>query len=301
MSPRPLTRFGLYGNVMKVGMVECVRSVLAFLCEQGATVLLEDEVARQLPPEAACDAWRSADREAIARESEVIVTFGGDGTILNAIRTTLPYGTPILGVNLGKLGFLADIRTGDVLGALEHLLAGRYRIEERMTLAGTIEGCDTPLAALNDIVIGKSGIARVVTIDMWVNGYFLATLMADGVILATPTGSTAYSLATGGPIVVPSTNVIIISPISAHTLTARPIVIPGDSVVELRVTAQEGDVMVMTDGEVLPLPHQTMALHVQRGERPVRLIKDLASDYFEMLRTKLSWAHDARLRHHPTP
>ncbi len=301
MSPLPLTRFGLYGNVMKVGMVECVRSVLAFLCERGATVLLDDEVARQLPPEAACDAWRPADREAIARECEVIVTFGGDGTILNAIRTTLPYGTPILGVHLGQLGFLADIRTGDVLGALEHLLAGRYRIEERMTLAGTIEGCDTPLAALNDIVIGKSGIARVVTIDMWVNGYFLATLMADGVILATPTGSTAYSLATGGPIVVPSTNVIIISPISAHTLTARPIVIPGDSVVELRVTAQEGDVMVMTDGEVLPLPHQSMALHVQRGERSVRLIKDLASDYFDMLRTKLSWAHDARLRHHPSP
>lgn len=298
MNPSPLTRFGLYGNVMKVGMAECVRSVLAFLCERGATVLLEDEVARQLPPEAACDAWRAADRDTIARESEVIVTFGGDGTILNAIRTTLPHGTPILGVNLGKLGFLADIRTGEVLGALEHLLAGRYRIEERMTLAGTIEGCDTPLAGLNDIVIGKSGIARVVTIDMWVNGYFLATLMADGVILATPTGSTAYSLATGGPIVVPSTNVIIISPISAHTLTARPIVIPGDSIVELRATALEGDVMVMTDGEVLPLPQQTVALHVQRGERPVRLIKDLASDYFEMLRTKLSWAHDARLHFH---
>ncbi len=295
MSPAPLTRIGLYGNTQKVGMVECVRTVLAFLCAKGATVLLEDDVARQLPPEAACDAWRVADRDTIARGSDVIVTFGGDGTILNAIRTTLPHGTPILGVNLGKLGFLADIRTGDVLAALEHLLAGRYRIEDRMTLAGTIEGGEAALTALNDIVIGKGGIARVVTIDMWVNGYFLATLMADGVILATPTGSTAYSLATGGPIVVPSSNVIIISPISAHTLTARPIIIPGDSIVELRVTAQEGDVMVMTDGEVLPQPRHVVSLHVQRGARDVRLIKDVGSDYFEMLRTKLSWAHDARL------
>jgi NAD+ kinase len=163
-----------------------------------------------------------------------------------------------------------------------------------MTLAGRRAGEEYTYAALNDIVLAKSGTAKVISIDAYVDDEFLASFLADGIIISTPTGSTAYSLATGGPVVVPSSNVIVISPISAHTLTARPVIVEGDSVITLCASTEEGSVMAMADGVAILQDQTSIEMEISRGSHNVVLVKGLGPKYFETLRAKLSWAHDHR-------
>ena len=288
---------GIFAHTGKDGLVEHIVPLLRFLRKRNVPYLVEYDLAAVLPSSfvGKGESSTAATRDDIARNADVVITFGGDGTMLAAARVVQQYETPLLGVNLGKLGFLADIATEDVLPAVEQLLQGTYRIEKRMTLTAVDLHRKARYRALNDIVLSKGGMARVLRIETFVNGDFLATFLADGLILATPTGSTAYSLATGGPIVVPSSNVIVLSPISAHALTARPIILPGDSEITLQTTVEgEGSVMVMADGVYFRVADTEAALSVRRGSKPVNLVKDIGPNYFEMLRTKLSWAQDRR-------
>jgi NAD+ kinase len=288
---------GIFAHTGKDGLVEHILPLLRSLRRRNVSALVEHDLAALLSAASAGKSghFEAATRDDIARRADVVITFGGDGTMLAAARVVQQYETPLLGVNLGKLGFLADIATEDVLAAVERLLRGEYRIEKRMTLTAVDLHRKARYRALNDIVLSKGGMARVLRIETFVNGDFLATFLADGIILATPTGSTAYSLATGGPIVVPSSNVIVLSPISAHALTARPIILPGDSEITLRTTVEgEGSVLIMADGVYVRVDDTEAALSVRRGSKPVNLVKDIGPNYFEMLRTKLSWAQDRR-------
>jgi NAD+ kinase len=296
MHPPAFPVLGFFAHIGKAGVAEHVLALLRRLKKRGVPFLVETDLAALLPLSVigGGDESRARSRDDIGRDADIVITFGGDGTMLAAAHAVQRYDTPILGVNLGKLGFLADIAIDDVMPAIDRILQGAYRVEKRMTLTAIDMERKARYRALNDIVVSKGGTARVLRIETFVNGDFLATFLADGVIIATPTGSTAYSLATGGPIVVPSSNVMILSPISAHALTARPIILPADSEITLQATAEDGAVMVMADGHYFREDDRSASLTVRRGSKPVNLVKDIGPNYFETLRTKLSWAQDRR-------
>lgn len=288
-------RFGLFGNIDKAAAVDALRMTVEYLGSRGIEFAIESDLAALLPISDAV-LRHSAPRADIASSVDVVIVFGGDGTLLASIQHTLPHDTPVLGVNLGKLGFLSDVGVDEVIWAVEEILAGRFHVERRMTLSGRRIGEPHEWHALNDIVLAKSGRTKVISIDAYVNDQFLASFFADGIIISTPTGSTAYSLATGGPVVVPSSNVIVISPISAHTLTARPVIVNGDSVIRVRARTEEGSAFAMADGVAILDEQACIELEISRGAHHAALVKGLGPRYFETLRAKLSWAQDNRFR-----
>jgi NAD+ kinase len=288
--------FGLFGNTGKPAALAAMRDTISFLEKRQLAFLVDADAAGMIDYQPAPASGGSiVTAEEVGKLSDYVITFGGDGTMLMAIQYTLPYDTPVLGVNRGKLGFLADVGATDLPQAIDDILENKHAVQPRMTLTGEIERVSHNVFALNDIVVGKSGSARVISIDTWINGAFLASFLADGLIVSTPTGSTAYSLATGGPVVVPMSEVIIISPISAHTLTARPVIVPGASRITVRARTDEGMLMVMHDGR--PVLHEVTStfMEITKGDHSVMLVKKLGPDYFQTLRTKLSWAQDGRL------
>lgn len=283
------------GNVGKEAAVEAIGRTMDFLERRDIPFLVEQDVldmlGRGLPASAS---WRGAQRPEVAEQADYVITFGGDGTMLAVAQHTLLHDTPVLGVNLGKLGFLADVGVDEVFWAIEEIMDGKHSIEHRMTITGRLDESPEEYHALNDIVIAKTGTAKIISIDAFVDDEFLASFLADGLIVSTPTGSTAYSLATGGPVVVPESNVIIISPISAHTLTARPVIVSGDSRISVCARTEEGSVMVMADGRVHARERMSVDAEIRRGRHSVALVKKLGPKYFETLRRKLSWAQDGR-------
>lgn len=295
--------FGIMGNVGKAAALDAVQNTMQYLVRREIPFFIEEEVLQRIDTDdnGRGILWHSGSRDDVAREAEVVITFGGDGTLLAAIQHTLRHDTPVLGVNLGKLGFLADVGAEEVLWAIEEIMKGSHAIEHRLTLSGTMTGYPEEYFALNDIVLAKSGSAKVISIDAFVNGDFLASFHADGIIISTPTGSTAYSLATGGPVVVPSSDAIVISPISAHTLTARPVIVSGGSRITVCARAEEGGVMVMSDGNVLVQGKEAIDAEISRSRHSVALIKKLGPNYFETLRRKLVWAQDGRSRSETPP
>ncbi|MBN1447049.1 MAG: NAD(+)/NADH kinase [Bacteroidetes bacterium] len=288
--------FGLMGNVGKEAALDAIAGTMHFLERRDIPFLIENDVLTALERSSSDGTalWRGAERPEIAAEADFVITFGGDGTMLAVIQHTLLHDTPVLGVNLGKLGFLADVGVDEVYWAIEEILERKHTIEKRMTISGRFDDAPEEHYALNDIVLAKSGAAKVISIDAFVGEEFLASFLADGLIVSTPTGSTAYSLATGGPVVVPESNVIIISPISAHTLTARPVIVSGDSRIAVCARAEEGAVMVMADGRVIAQDRPAIDAEIRRGVHAVPLVKNLGPKYFETLRRKLSWAQDGR-------
>jgi NAD+ kinase len=288
--------FGVFANLEKPDLYNALRPLLQHLRRRRIPFMVEEDIHVLLAERKYPGAARlvAAPRARIAREADVVMTFGGDGTLLAAAQETLAHETPLLGVNLGKLGFLADVNMDGVRDAIDAIIGGRYRVEQRMTLSASLDYQTQQYHALNDVVISKSGTAHVVNIEAYVDGQFLATFLADGIIVATPTGSTAYSLATGGPIVVPSSDVIVVSPISAHALTTRPLIIPGRSEVVLHTSTEAGAIMAMADGHMITENRRSFTTRVRKGRHCVQLVKDIGPDYFEMLRRKLSWAQDHR-------
>jgi NAD+ kinase len=289
----PRVTFGLFGHAGKPAAIDALRQTIEFLEKRDIGYLVEDDIDCLLPVTPG-GSRPSASREEIAGRVDVVIVFGGDGTLLASVQHTIPHETPVLGVNLGKLGFLSDVGDDEVFWAIEEILAGRYHVERRMTLSGRRAGDARTYHALNDIVLAKSGTTKVISIDAFVNDEFLASFLADGIIISTPTGSTAYSLATGGPVVVPSSNVIVISPISAHTLTARPVIVNGDSVITVCARSEEGFAFAMADGATIMQDQSSIELEIARGTHAAALVKGLGPKYFETLRTKLSWAQDNR-------
>jgi NAD+ kinase len=289
-----MTTVGLLVNPEKLRanpeVTRLARAAVAMLEERRAGVVVNLESAEDL----GCPALAVPERELAAR-ADVLVVFGGDGTILGAARQAAPRGIPILGVNLGAFGFLAEVNDAGVEEALHRLLAGDYYLDERMMLRAEVVRAGRPVhevLALNDIVVTKSGYARMLRLRTFVNGEHLATHLADGLIVATPTGSTAYSLSAGGPIVHPAVDVMVLTPICAHTLNARPVVISGGDTVGVRVDpvgAPPPPAMLTVDGQAgLPLDADD---EVRSGRSPyrTRLIRLGREGFYTVLRTKLWW------------
>jgi NAD+ kinase len=231
-------------------------------------------------------------REQLAEHADLLIVLGGDGTLLSAARALKGHKIPILAVNLGGLGFLTSVTRDELYPVLEQILAGKHQISERMMLnAETIRGgtAAEQQIALNDAVINKAALARMLDFDVYVDRAQVGRYRADGLIVATPTGSTAYSLAAGGPIVHPHLDAFVITPICPHMLTNRPLVIPDTSRVEIDIAAAEEPVYLTLDGQVgfQLLPNDRVA--ISKSSSRVYFVQSPQKTYYEVLRSKLRW------------
>lgn len=286
-------RYGITGNTQKDKLWQPVADLVAWLLEEGIpfclhTPVAEGLAARGLVDEALCAERTEAD---LASAADVVLSFGGDGTLLNTAHEVGEAETPILGVNIGRLGFLADIEVGDVVEALRCLERGDYRVERRLVLGATAsDGVRLATSwALNEFVIERSGAAKLIAVEVSVDDVPLNTYWADGLIIATPTGSTAYSLSTGGPIMMPGVDAVIITPIAPHTLTVRPIVLPAHSTIRATVRLGQPPYAIAADGMSQLVRHDDLTLTIRPADHAVCLVKLPGRHYFETIRNKLMW------------
>ncbi len=224
--------------------------------------------------------------------ADIVVVLGGDGTFLGAARLIGNRGTPMVGINLGSLGFLTEIQEDEIDKYLPRILKGDFVVEERMKLTVHLHRHEERIAAydvLNDAVINKGALGKIIQLETYVNGEILTTFRADGLIVATPTGSTAYNLAAGGPIVTPEFEAILITPICPFTLTNRPLVIPDNYEVKVFIKSQKGDVFLSLDGQVGLSLMEGDRIEVRKSKHPLKLIKIPEKSYFKILRSKLKW------------
>lgn len=229
----------------------------------------------------------------LGSQCDLVIVVGGDGTLLAAARALATGGAALLGINLGRLGFLVDVSPEEIRDTVDGILAGRYEVEERCMLAATVVDCGgrpTSHVALNDVVIHKWNTARMIEFEMTIDGSFVNTQRSDGLIVATPTGSTAYALSGGGPLLHPALNAIVLVPICPHTLSNRPLVIGGRSRVEIRVRDMDLDhVRVTCDGQTDLAPLSEDRILVEQAPRPIRLLHPQGHDHYAILRAKLGW------------
>ena len=295
MNERPTDRswVALAGRAADPRVAEAMRLLARHLRAQGRTVRVadgeslgfrDDGVRTVLEPDLACDA-------------ALVVAVGGDGTLLHAARMAAVADVPVLGVNRGRLGFLADVGPEQMLESVDDALAGRCLAERRMLLAAhvTVDGRETDALALNDVVITKRETGRTVDVRTWVNGVYVNTHGGDGFIVATPTGSTAYALSCGGPIVHPSLDAVVLVPVSPHTLSDRPIVVPAGSVIEIELNDRfESRAQVVCDGNVLCDLESGARVRVERAKVTATLLHPPGHDYYRILRSKLHWGRGTR-------
>jgi NAD+ kinase len=230
----------------------------------------------------------------LAEKADVLLVLGGDGTILSAARLAAERSIPILGVNMGGLGFLTEVRLDNLYPSLERVFANDFTLDERLMLVTHIHRHGETVArgiVLNDIVISKGTLARMIELQVAIDGQFVTHLRGDGLIIGTPTGSTAYSLSAGGPIMNPALQALILTPISPHTLTHRPLIVPGNVTIEVTLTSKDDGSMATLDGQVGVALTQGDTTVIQASEFRTRLIRFPESHYYEVLREKLKWGH----------
>lgn len=295
------------GTLQKVAVVaklhaketkSVVRTLAKWLRERGIEPQLEASLAKK------ANGVESFTLEKIPRETDMFVVLGGDGTLLSVARALGSRQVPILGVNLGSLGFLTDVALKHLYSTLESILAGGVTIDSRMMLdveflrKGELAADER---VLNDVVITKGAIARIIEVGVEVDHQFVAVIRADGLIVSTPTGSTAYSLAAGGPILHPNLDAMIVTPICPHTLTYRPVVISDRSEIELTLRGTPGEVYVTFDGQRSEPMQPGDVVKVRKSRYSVKLVSLPDKNYFQVLRHKLRWAERPRSRRHTTP
>ncbi len=274
-----------FALVSKVGKPEA--AALALEMRQRyphLTFLAEGELASHLN-------WPAVPPEELAK-ADLMVVLGGDGTLIHAARLLKGRPTPILGVNLGSLGFMTEVPVNETFPMLELAVSGKAKIASRMKLRCRLYRDEKLLIedeVLNDVVATKGALARIADFETWMDGELIAVFKADGIICSTPTGSTAYTLSAGGPIVHPSIDCVIVTPICPHALTQKPIVVPGDQTIRIVLKAHVEDVFLTIDGQVGHALKVGDRIEVERSPNRVHLIRNPALDYFGILRQKLHW------------
>ena len=265
-----------------------VKDLVGWLKDHKVECFVEPEMAQSI-------SHASLEVKEMPRAVEMVIVLGGDGTLLAAARALQKKHIPILGVNLGGLGFLTEIALDELYSMLEAILRGEYKTDERMLLDVLVwrkEKVVEEFTVLNDVVINKGALARIIELETMVDNAHLTTFRADGLIIATPTGSTGYSLSAGGPIVYPSLHSIIITPICPHNLTNRPIIVPKEASITVTLCSAEHEVFLTLDGQVGFKMQLNDRVEIKRSEGGINLIKSPSRGYFEVLRTKLMWGAD---------
>ncbi len=260
--------------------------LLQWFRQRGYQLYLDQETAKYT------DGKQVVPRKQIGeRHPDFVLVLGGDGTLLSAARAVAHYGVPILAVNLGSLGFLTEVPLSEMYSTLEAVDSGQCPVEERAVLDCRLfrEGeCIAHHFALNDVVVNKSAISRLVDFDLLINGAFVFNYKADGVIIATPTGSTAYSLAAGGPVLMPAVEAVVVTPVCPHSLTHRPLVVTDKAQIELRVETGAEEAFLSIDGQVGVPVRQGDRVVCQKAGHTVKLLK-VRKTFFDVLRNKLKW------------
>ena len=280
--------YGIAGNTRKDALWQIVADLVEWMSQRNIAYRLHAAIAsglteRGLRPRLAPLSGSGT----LAEHCDVILSIGGDGTLLRTAFETGSTERPILGINIGRLGFLADVEVGDLYRAVERLEEGAFELDSRLALAVT--GRETSWA-LNDAVIMRAGASGgLLAMDVHVDGTPLNQYWGDGLIVATPTGSTGYALAVGGPIVMPGSDVVLVSPVAPHSLTVRPVVLPVSSVIEIVVAAEPSEYELALDGRIAAVPEPGNAITIQKASHTVQLVKLAGKHYFQTLRSKLSW------------
>ena len=278
-----------YGIIAKRNKAEALslsREIREWLEIRGIKTVVDRAVAENI----GCS--NPVDVKEIPSLAELLIVLGGDGTLLSVARLKGVEAIPILGINLGGLGFITETFKEETFQVLEKIVAGDFETEKRLMLKATVYRGEKIIGeskVLNDIVINKGALARIIDLETYIDGGYLTTFKADGLILSTPTGSTAYSLAAGGPVLYPSLNAIVVNPICPHTLTNRPIVLPDSVSVRVILKAFKQDVHLTLDGQVgMPLKGDDV-VEAKKAGSYIHLVKSPYKTYFELLRTKLRW------------
>lgn len=282
-------QIGIIGKYADNTVSDTLVALRDYLHECQYIPLLDDATARFWPDHQ----LELASRDELGQRCDLIIVVGGDGTLLNAARSLALHDPALLGLNLGRLGFLTDVSPSQMREKLDEILDGRYNEEERFLLNCRIIRDGEQLSesdALNDIVIHKWDVARMIEVDTYINAAFVNTLRSDGLIVSTPTGSTAYALSGGGPILQPCLDAMVLVPICPHTMSNRPIVIAGDSVVEVVIKGQDhSHAQVSCDGQINLGLVSGDRIQIRKLEHTIRLIHPTDHDYFHTLRAKLNW------------
>jgi NAD+ kinase len=287
MPSAAIQTIGIFSRPRRADISDIVRPLLQWLAKREVQAVYDTETATSLRDETG-----GRSREQLAAESDLILVLGGDGTLLAAAREAAPRGIPVLPINLGSLGFLTSFRIDELYTALEETLAGHLAASERVMLTAALTREGRVLESqcvLNEAVVTKGAPARMIEVELWIEDEFVCRYRADGLIVATPTGSTAYSLSAGGPIVHPAVESILITPICPHTLTDRPLVIDDRCNVEMRLRGTAESVYLTLDGQKGLLLESDDRVTIARATERLKLIQPHRKSYYEILRNKLKW------------
>ncbi len=279
-------RIGIVAKTTNKDSVPVISEIVNWLSSKGADVLLDTEVARFIGSD------KGVPKTKLADQIDIMLVLGGDGTFISAARLVVRNNVPVLGLNLGGLGFLTEVGVDEAKRVLEDILKGNFVTENRMLLVAHVHRHEERVAdysVVNDVVINKGALARIIQLEMHINGNYVCSYRADGLIISTPMGSTAYSLSAGGPIVHPVLSSIIITPICAHSLTNRPLVVPDNSRIRTVVKETNGEVFLTLDGQVGFSIEKGDVIEVKKAEMQLKVIKSPLRNYYEILRTKLRW------------
>jgi NAD+ kinase len=287
VAKRSIKTVGLVVKRDRPEAISIARILVRFLRSKHKVPLTESEIAKTIGAE-------PVERHQLGDRADLIVVLGGDGTLLGVARLVASKGIPILGVNLGGLGFLTEVTIEESRAALERVLDGDYEVDRRIMLEAIVERASEELnraqsfQAFNDVVVGKGPLGRMLELDVFADRTAFCSYRADGLIVATPTGSTAYALAAGGPIVYPTLGAIVLAPICPHTLSNRPVVLPDSFEIEIHVKAPDHDATFTVDGQESSQLGPSDVIRIHRGRHAVSLIRS-AHPYFEIWRDKLRW------------
>jgi len=281
-----MKRIGIFAKRHHKDAIGLAEEVVAWLVKRKIEIFVDEPLAK------AMSGVKGYPGQAIPPLVDMVVVLGGDGTLLSVARLIGDLRTPILGVNLGSLGFLTEITRAELFPILEQVVKGKFTVSERMRLLAIIRRDGKEVAryrVLNDVVINKGALARIIDMEAWIDDAYLTTFKSDGLIVSTPTGSTGYNLAAGGPIIYPGNHCHVLSPICPHTLTNRPIVVSDEAMIRIQVKSKDEDVVLTADGqEGMPLQCGDV-VELRKSNHCTLLIKSPNKDYFEVLRTKLRW------------
>ena len=289
---------GIIANTTKENVNLVVSELIKKLQKNNFYFLLSNSLLKQkeiITKEIKKSSFVSDDK--LCKNSDLIISIGGDGTMLTSAFKAQFYDKPVLGINYGKLGFLAEANINQIDILIDEIKNNSIKIEERILITAEIIGHKVErLFAINDIVIDKGGWPKMIELELVVNGEYVTTFSADGIVIATPTGSTGYSLSIGGPIVSPLTDAITLSPISPHSLTVRPIVLPSNQEILIKADSLHKEILVNCDGQRVFAFPPPLKIKITKSERSLKLVRTSLTNYFETLRDKLLWGIDLRKR-----